>query len=89
MEVLLKTCGISYESVAQRVRQTHEGILKKIRAAVTLGWDLSYSGMLRHDSRLLANGASYFGNWSRALVAAGINPRRNMVRAKTRIGTSR
>lgn len=81
-KALLESCGIGYESVAQRVRRTPEGIVKKIRTAKKLGWDLSYTGMLRRDSRLLASGATFFGNWSRALEAAGIDPDLAMARVR-------
>jgi hypothetical protein len=81
---LLESCGIANASVAHRLRWTPERVLKGIRAAKTSGWDLSYSGMLRRDSRLLAIGASTFGNWSKALEAAGIDPGHYMPRAKPR-----
>jgi hypothetical protein len=53
---------------------TKQRVIEKIKKRKTSNKPLGYSAV-RRDNRLLVSAACYhFGNWSRALEAAGLNP---------------
>ncbi|HOY63795.1 MAG: hypothetical protein BWY28_01675 [bacterium ADurb.Bin236] len=56
-----------------RVKWTKEKIVKRILSLHKLGEDLSNSNVKRIDGALVGAATAYFGNWSAALEAAGLD----------------
>jgi hypothetical protein len=56
-----------------RVKWTKEKIVKRILSLHKLGEDLSNSNAKRIDGALVGAATSYFGNWSAAIEAAGLD----------------
>jgi len=69
----VEAAGYDYGDVKKRGTWTRETITGKIREYYNQGLDISQIAMLDMDSKLLAAGQKFFGAWSRAVTAAGID----------------
>ena len=69
----VEASGFNYSDIKKRGNWTDESIKAKIRDYYERGEDISQISMLKLDSRLLAAGQKFFGAWSKAVTAAGIN----------------
>jgi lipase chaperone LimK len=57
-------------------RWSKERILEVIHARQREGKPINYSAIRREDSALISAARRYFGNWSKALLAAGVDVER-------------
>jgi hypothetical protein len=73
IEKAVEASGYSYKEVRKRNRWSKEEILRRIRRMYARGRDISQTGISRTDSKLLAAGQKYYGAWTQAVKAAGID----------------
>lgn len=73
IEKAVEAAGFSYGKVRKRCSWSEQEIARRIRKYNARGKDISQSAMLIEDSRLLAAGQKFFGSWSNAVEAAGLN----------------
>ena len=69
----VEAAGYNYGDIKKRGTWTRESITAKIRKYYKDGVDISQINMLEEDSKLLAAGQKFYGAWSRAVRAAGID----------------
>ena len=69
----VEASGYDYGDIKKRGTWTKETITGRIREYYTSGRDISQIAMLDMDSKLLAAGQKFFGAWSRAVTASGID----------------
>lgn len=69
----VEAAGYDYGTVKKRGTWTRDSITHKIREYFEQDVDISQIAMLEYDSKLLAAGQKFYGAWSRAVRAAGID----------------
>ncbi len=73
IENAVEAAGVEYSAVKKRCSWSEEDITSRIREIYDNGEDITQISMLKADSKLLAAGQKFYGAWSRAVEAAGID----------------
>ncbi len=73
IENAVEAAGVKYSDVKKRCSWSEDDITNRIRELYKKGEDITQISMLKSDSKLLAAGQKFYGAWSRAVEAAGID----------------
>jgi hypothetical protein len=69
----VEAAGFSYGKVKKRLSWNEDIIINQIRGMYEEGEDISQISMMKKNSQLLAAAQKFYGAWSRAVEAAGID----------------
>lgn len=87
IEKAIEAAGFNYSEIRKRDEWSSEKIMSEIRALDEQKHDLSQVSVANINSKLLAAGQKFFGSWSKAVEAAGIDYER--VRRRRRMNKRR